>query len=258
MSVDINYMVKKKLLARLKKIKIKKPKILSKIKQINFKLPELTRLDKTKKTIIFDVDGTLADTFDLVMNIAKNEIVKTKYKNISKKEMIDTVKNKDVHEIIKKYNLGPIQIWNLVRKGRKSLKKDAEKIKIFKGVREELLKLKEEFNIGILTSNSKYSTNKLLISNDIDFFDFKYYGSSLFGKSKKLNKIISRKKISKKDVIYIGDETRDIESCKKIGIKVISVSWGYNAKSNLENYKPDMIVDDVKELYNKIKLISKK
>jgi phosphoglycolate phosphatase-like HAD superfamily hydrolase len=30
------------------------------------------------------------------------------------------------------------------------------------------------------------------------------------------------------NVIYVGDETRDIEACHKVGIPIISVTWGLN------------------------------
>jgi phosphoglycolate phosphatase len=36
--------------------------------------------------------------------------------------------------------------------------------------------------------------------------------------------MIERFHIKKDEVIYIGDEVRDIHSCKEIGIKIIAVS----------------------------------
>ena len=36
------------------------------------------------------------------------------------------------------------------------------------------------------------------------------------------------------DVVYVGDETRDIVAARKLGIRVAAVTWGYNSSEALE------------------------
>jgi phosphoglycolate phosphatase-like HAD superfamily hydrolase len=45
-----------------------------------------------------------------------------------------------------------------------------------------------------------------------------------------------------------GDETKDIEAARKIGIKVISVSWGYNSSQALAAEHPDFLIYRPEEL----------
>ena len=50
------------------------------------------------------------------------------------------------------------------------------------------------------------------------------------------------------NVLYVGDEVRDIEAAKKAGIRIAAVTWGYNSKKALEAYKPDYLVTKPEEL----------
>ncbi|MBC8014963.1 MAG: hypothetical protein H7X79_04380, partial [Sporomusaceae bacterium] len=50
--------------------------------------------------------------------------------------------------------------------------------------------------------------------------------------------------------IYIGDEVRDVISCKKVSIKVIAVTWGYDSLDYLLENKPDFIANKPEEILN--------
>ncbi|HHV40437.1 MAG TPA: HAD hydrolase-like protein [Bacteroidales bacterium] len=54
--------------------------------------------------------------------------------------------------------------------------------------------------------------------------------------------------LSPADVVYIGDETRDVEACKKTGIPMIAVTWGMNNKTILASMKPEGIADSPDDL----------
>ena len=45
------------------------------------------------------------------------------------------------------------------------------------------------------------------------------------------------------ETLYIGDEVRDIDACRKTGIRIISVTWGFNSKEALCRKNPDFLVD---------------
>jgi HAD-hyrolase-like len=50
------------------------------------------------------------------------------------------------------------------------------------------------------------------------------------------------------DILFVGDETRDIEACQKVGIRIAAVTWGYNSRRSLVAMKPDFVFDDPQEL----------
>ena len=107
--------------------------------------------------------------------------------------------------------------------------------------------------MGILTSTSEENVRKFLKKNKLELFDFIYSGSSIFGKHKVMKSLLKKQKLKRKEVIYVGDETRDIEAAKKAKVKIISVTWGFNTKQILKKQKPDFLIDKPKELMKILK-----
>ncbi len=152
---------------------------------------------------------------------------------------------------MKEYEISWLKIplvVSIIRKAQKELNENMDKIRPFPGIKEMLLSLKSKCQIGILSSNSLENINKFLKANELEIFDFVYSESNLFGKDKALKKLIKKYNLSKKDIYYVGDEVRDIESCHKIGVKILCVSWGLNTKKILMENKPDFFVEEPREL----------
>lgn len=54
-------------------------------------------------------------------------------------------------------------------------------------------------------------------------------------------------------MLYIGDEVRDIEACKKAGVNIAWVSWGYDTVETAIRAKPDFVVDRAMEVLGVVK-----
>ncbi len=102
--------------------------------------------------------------------------------------------------------------------------------------------------MGIISSSSKKIINNYLANNEINYFDFIRCQGHIMKKHKNILKTIKNKKVNKKEVIMIGDEVRDIEACRKAGIDIAAVTFGYNSEDILKKNKPDYLVNDFKEL----------
>lgn len=196
------------------------------------------------KTILFDFDGTLVDTFPIIEKEVR------KLKGIEKKQKIDfnEIKKLGTKGLIKKSGIPywkiPLLTKNIMREIRN--RKD---IKLFEGVELILKQLRKRYRLGIVSSNSEENIKKILKENGVDkLFDYIYSASSLFGKHKNLKRLIKKYKLNFEEVIYVGDEDRDILAAKKVGIKVVAVTWGYNSKEKLMKEKPDYLVSSPKEL----------
>lgn len=103
---------------------------------------------------------------------------------------------------------------------------------------------------GVITSNSDTNVQGFLMRYNLNIFDFIHTGSSLFGKDKLLKKIIQKYKLKTQDVLFVGDETRDVSAAQKVGIGVIGVTWGFNSREVLEKMKPNHLVDSPNDLLN--------
>jgi phosphoglycolate phosphatase-like HAD superfamily hydrolase len=63
-----------------------------------------------------------------------------------------------------------------------------------------------------------------------------------------INRFLKQANLTPEEVIYVGDETRDIEAAKRSQIKMIAVSWGFNSKTVLAEHNPDFLIHHPNEL----------
>ncbi len=200
-------------------------------------------------TIIFDFDGTIVNSFDSTIKSLKYISSKTKYK-LSEDEIKSYLLYKDLKEIIKEFRVNIVQIPFILWKIRSDFKKNIKSIEIYPEIKEVIEELNSKYKLILLTSNNKKNVEYILKKENLNFFKEKYFKASLSNKSKFLSRILKKNKLSKEEVIYIGDEVRDFNACKKVNIKIISVSWGFNSKKLLQKNNPNYIVNSPKEILN--------
>ena len=199
------------------------------------------------KTIIFDFDGTLASSVDEFISITKSLFKKHKLKELTDVD-IAKVRNSTPSDAIK---IIGVPLWKLLlvlQEGRSKFRDDIDKLKPVAGIENALDKLKKKYHLGILTSNKKNIVEEFTKKNSLDQFDWIVSENNIFGKHNSLKKIIKKNNLKIKECIYIGDEVRDIQSCKKISIDCIAVTWGLNYAEILKSTKPTYIANTVEEL----------
>ena len=67
-----------------------------------------------------------------------------------------------------------------------------------------------------------------------------------------MRKILARYGLSNNQVLYVGDEPRDVVASHRAGIQVVAVSWGLGGKEAFEKTIPDVLVDTPSELLSVI------
>lgn len=201
------------------------------------------------KLIIFDFDGTLADTLDAIVGITNRLALEFGYEPTLPEEL-DQVRNLSSREIFKRSGISIFKLPFLLKRVKANLHQQIPSLKPLPGIKEVLFCLKDEgHQLGILTSNSEENVTLFLQEHGMeDLFDFVYSATTIFGKHRLIQKIMNARKLNSEEVVYVGDETRDIESSKKINIRVIAVSWGFNSKSALTEHNPDFLIDRPGEL----------
>jgi phosphoglycolate phosphatase len=202
--------------------------------------------------LIFDFDGTIADTLAFTINSASEISRKLKLLNEEKVNM-EKFRSMDSREFFKELEIPTSKLLWFMFKYQRKLVHEIDDIKTFEGLDEVLHVMKNNgVKLGIVTSNSKRNVKKFLRKNNLEYFDFVYSSLNYFRKDKMLKKAIEKFQMNKENVIYVGDEVRDIKAAKSIGIKVASVTWGYNFESVLSEYKPDFLIYRPKDLLNLI------
>ncbi|QSX05089.1 HAD-IA family hydrolase [Sedimentibacter sp. zth1] len=200
------------------------------------------------KCVLFDFDGTLADTEEINFDIFQILSKKYKMQNITKEEL-NNIKDLSAMQLITYLKVKKYKIPFILKRGKKLLSAKIKEVDICKqNFKSVLQTLKEaKVKIAIITTNSKTNVEEFLKKHNIDCFDF-VISASLFGKESIIKKVIKNNNLDPKDVLYVGDEIRDINAAKKSGIKIASVSWGYNTVDSLLSYNPDYLIKDPSNL----------
>ncbi len=197
--------------------------------------------------ILFDFDGTIADTISAGLEIINSHAEKYGYKRLDG----DINTHFSALQLVK---LAEIKFWKLpylIYQLKKKLAEKSDELKILSEAPELIKKLNDEgYELGILTSNSFKTVKAFLKKYELDsFFSFLRTDVSLFGKKKALKKA---KKVINKKIIYIGDELRDIEACRKNDIPIVSIPWGLNSFESLEEHNKGLVAKNANEAYNLI------
>lgn len=200
-------------------------------------------------TIIFDLDGTIVDSMPLIKKIINQYAGKFGFSQISDAQF-EIIRNEKPQEALKNLHVPLYKLPFFVTKVRNQLHKEISSVKLHKGIKKTIVKLKKNgFTLGIVTSNSQENVEEFLHEHGMNVFDFIHSGGSIFGKHKILQSILKQRRLQKKEVLYVGDETRDIEAARKAGITIVSVSWGFNTKHILSALRPDYLIDNPEDLY---------
>ncbi len=203
----------------------------------------------TRETVIFDFDGTIADTLEEVRLVVNRLSVEHDFKSVSSEELHE-MRKLTLSQILKTLGISKMLLPIMLAKGTKQLRAKIYDIALIEGMKEVISMVRGKAKIvGILTSNSKENVELFLEKNDlVGIFDFIKSSSKLSGKAKCLKQIMKNTQSDPSNTIYIGDEVRDIEACKKVKLPIISVTWGFNATEVLHEHNPDFLVNTTKQL----------
>lgn len=201
------------------------------------------------KNVIFDFDGTIANTLTPTISIVNHFF----HRGIIKKSDVLKLQNKNFSEIIFHFGISRMIFLFIFKRLQLELHKIIKTIQPIDHISKVLKDLKNsKYKLGIISSNSEENVKEFLKLNDFEFFDFVCTDKGLFDKDKAIRDVIIKQHLKPEETVYVGDEVRDIKAMKKANIKIISVSWGFNSHKILSQSHPSKLIDQPKELISAV------
>ena len=214
---------------------------------------KLKRGPATTPVVIFDFDGTLANTLPVLVKEVNANAERYGYKPIADPAKL---KDKDAFQILTKEM--KIPLWKLpyiVWRARKLALSKLKIVEVFPETKELVHEIKKLAKVMILTSNNEMVVKHVLKKAGIHIPGI--YCSGIFNKHRALRRMMRKYHLAKAHVVYVGDEIRDVKACRRAGIKMIGVSWGYNSIESLQEAGADHIVKDYQELITLIRKLNR-
>ena len=200
------------------------------------------------KLLIFDFDGTIADTLAAAVTILNTLAGEFGFRPL---QPIDLERARDMRtrQLMKFLNIPTRKMSRIARRGSEELHARIHSIQPLPGMPGAMRQLQAQgYSLGIITSNTEVNVQIFLQNHGLELFDFVRCSSKLLGKARMIRSVMRRQRVRAADILFVGDETRDIEAAKKAGIRMAAVTWGYNSRRSLDAMKPDLVFETPAEL----------
>lgn len=196
--------------------------------------------------IIFDFDGTISDSFEYIVDFLAEEAQLPPLTADQKREL----RGRSMAAIGRKFGLSWWRLLRLFFKGRRNMHEAISKVKPFGGMPDVIKKLHAEgHELFIVSHNTVANVHAFLHHYNLHTFFLEIYGGvGLFGKAPALRKLLKDQKIEKENALYIGDEIRDVQASKSIGLRVITVTWGFARPADLNALRPTASANEPADL----------
>lgn len=204
------------------------------------------------KALIFDFDGTIANSFEQAIQILYEIQYKAGF-NYTKKELTYILRNNTTKQLINKFKISKLKLLILIFMVRKKFKEHQNSLKPYVEIKTTLEELSKHYDLYLLTSNNKDIVEEFLTNNDLQYFKKKYCRVGLLSKAKKMEHVIKKLNLNKDSAFYIGDEVRDFKASNEVGITPLIATWGYHSKELLKKNHIPTLINNPKELISYFK-----
>ncbi len=196
----------------------------------------------------FDFDGTLADSASWFYETMDQLADEFGFKRVRPEERA-YLRGLDSRGIMKHLGISMRQLPGIAARMRSRGAADQHRFELFPRVTELFRELRElGIAVAIVSSNSEAVIREKLGSECAAQVIHFGCGSSLFGKARKLKGLLRATGRSAEEALYIGDEIRDAEAARQVGMAFGAVAWGYTAREALEKQKPRFIFESFEEI----------
>jgi phosphoglycolate phosphatase len=196
---------------------------------------------------IFDLDGTLVDSFPWFRRTINEVADKFGFRRVNDDEL-EGLRAASTREILAGLELPLWKVPAVARHMRRLKAEAAAHTPLFAGVPEMLQQLTDAgIKLALVTSDSRVNAQRKLgaAADLISYYDC---AASLFGKPARFRRVIKRANIDATKIIAIGDEVRDVEAARAVGISCGSVAWGYAAPQALRAMQPDFMFERMEDI----------
>ena len=200
--------------------------------------------------IIFDIDGTLTST---------NELIFASFNHVSSKYLNKKLTNEEIislfgppEDVILKEWFGE-DLPGAFEDYYKFYKDEHHLADIYPGIKEILNFVKSKnVRLGIFTGKGRKSSLITLEALGIDkYFDLIITGDDVVNhkpSGEGINKFVNEFNLDKEKVLMIGDSPGDIKASREAGVKIASVVWDSYSKDKVLKSGSDYLFHSVNEL----------
>jgi pyrophosphatase PpaX len=203
-------------------------------------------------TVLFDLDGTIVDTNELIINSFLHTLEGLSEKIFTREDIIPHMGYSLIEQI--KFFTGLEQVDDLIVKYRKfNLEKHDEMVKEFPYVREVLEQLQAAgIKMGVVTNKMQITTVMGLKLCGLDKFMDTIVTVDDVPQGKPdpamVRLALNRLQIPAEQALMVGDSQYDILAARAAGVASVGVAWSMKGEEHLRQYDPTYMIHDMRDL----------
>ncbi|MBX3594253.1 HAD hydrolase-like protein [Sphingomonas sp.] len=192
------------------------------------------------RLVIFDFDGTLSDSGGWFLSIVDQVADRFGFNRVEPAE-VEQLRGTPTRDVIARLGIPAWKLPFISRHVRRMFGANSHRIRLFDGVPEMLAAIEGAgVKLAIVTSNSEANARAVLGPANSARIAWWACGASLFGKAPRFRKILRMSGMPAAHCLSLGDETRDIEAAREVGITAGAVLWGYAHAQAFAHLRPDI------------------
>jgi phosphoglycolate phosphatase len=194
--------------------------------------------DGRRQAVIFDFDGTIADSFEYVFDFLKKEAGNTTNYSPKELEELRKMSMKDLS-----LYLG-VPVWRLLVtyfRGRRVMRSHMEYVQPYEGMVDVIRQLHQDGVLLFITSaNSSHNIRHMLRTQGVlSCFRAIRSSAGITGKPALIRQLLIRYRLPKARTWYVGDEVGDILAADRAGVHSLAVTWGFADPQKLREMRPN-------------------
>jgi phosphoglycolate phosphatase len=197
--------------------------------------------------VIFDLDGTLADSFSWFLTVINGVAREYGFRQVADDE-VEPFRRAGSREILHRLEVPLRKLPAIARRLRALKREQLDAISLFPGVPAMLHTLRDAGLTLTLVSSDNEDNARRQLGQSAALFSHFACGASIFGKAAKLKAVTHSARATAVQAIAIGDEVRDIEAARAAGIACGAATWGYSATDALVAMKPELVFEKIDDI----------